>query len=474
MNEDVDKSAEPETASSNEIETTPPAVRECAAFFDRSDWVSFGITTLLVLAVYLFTLAPAVTLEMSGELSTAAMYAGVPHPPGFPLWAIYAWFFTKLVPFSNVAWRVAVSSAVAGALTCGLIALMVSTGGARILEGISDFRRLEAKEERWLRFVSGVVAGMAFGFAGPFWGLAVIADTRPLSIFVFSIVLCLLLRWLYAPERARYLYAAFFVYGLTVSASQMLVPSVLGLPFFVMFGDQRIGRDLSFAAGVLAVAMLVAKGLDVMPILEQYPGRAIYVWIAILAFAICAGLIVRTRSFLTRWRPALCAGFLSLVGMLPHLYLPLSSMTNPPMNWGYPRTVEGFLHVLNRGQFEHFNVTGSVGRLMKQMEGYVETAAGNVGIIYLLVALVPFYFFRRMRTRERGLILGLLAFFLSLSLFMIFILNPPPDRQARQLLALFLSPSYVVLTIWAGYGLILLGTFFSRPRLAPGPFHEPD
>ena len=71
---------------------------------------------------------PDVTLEDSGELAVGSMYAGVPHPPGYPMWTIYSWGFTKILPFSNIAWRVAVSSAVAAALSCGLLALMISRG----------------------------------------------------------------------------------------------------------------------------------------------------------------------------------------------------------------------------------------------------------------------------------------------------------------------------------------------------------
>jgi hypothetical protein len=45
-------------------------------FFQRTDWVSFGVTAVVVLVVYFRTLAPEVTLEYSGILSTSAMYAG--------------------------------------------------------------------------------------------------------------------------------------------------------------------------------------------------------------------------------------------------------------------------------------------------------------------------------------------------------------------------------------------------------------
>src|SRR5437899_2249495 len=135
-----------------------------ARFFQRVEWLAFGLTTTIVLIVYLFTLAPEVTLGSSGVYATGAAYAGVNCPPGLPLWTLYAWFVTKLLPFSNLAWRIGVSSAVAGAFACGIIALMVSRGGAMILEGTDGFRRLKSEEENRLRIIAGLVAGTAFGF----------------------------------------------------------------------------------------------------------------------------------------------------------------------------------------------------------------------------------------------------------------------------------------------------------------------
>src|SRR5438552_1648406 len=102
--------------------TVPPPL------FRRLDWITFAITTLLVFVGYYLTLAPDLTLEDSGELAVGSFYAGVPHPPGYPVWIIYTWLFTVLFPFSNVAWRVALASAVAGAFACGLLGLLVSRG----------------------------------------------------------------------------------------------------------------------------------------------------------------------------------------------------------------------------------------------------------------------------------------------------------------------------------------------------------
>src|SRR5262245_62105399 len=131
----------PPSGDAGSTSPTRPSVSKETAFFERVDWLSFGLTTVLTFAVYPWTLAPDVTLDMAGILSTAAAYGGVAHPPGFPIWTVYAWLFTKLLPFSNIAWRISVSSAVAGALTCGMIALIVSRGGALIMEGVPASRR---------------------------------------------------------------------------------------------------------------------------------------------------------------------------------------------------------------------------------------------------------------------------------------------------------------------------------------------
>lgn len=42
------------------------------------------------LGLYLFTLAPTVTGEDSGEFIAAAYGHGVAHPPGYPLWTLLA------------------------------------------------------------------------------------------------------------------------------------------------------------------------------------------------------------------------------------------------------------------------------------------------------------------------------------------------------------------------------------------------
>src|ERR1051326_4600576 len=238
---------------------TPPVKPVIPPLLRRIDWLTFGITTLVVFIGYYLTLAPDLTLEDSGELAVGSFYAGVPHPPGYPVWTIYTWLFTRLVPVSNIAYRVALASAVAGAFACGLIGLLVSRGSSLILEGIVELKNLDRRWENWLCLVSGYVAGMLLGFNGFMWSQAVIVEVYPFSVLSFVGVLCCLLRWIYAPHQMRYLHWALFLFGVCFTNHMTLIVAAMGIEVAVAAALPRLGRDLFLGNSLLFLAGLAAK-----------------------------------------------------------------------------------------------------------------------------------------------------------------------------------------------------------------------
>ena len=84
------------------------------------------------LALYVWTLAPTVTLVDSGELIVAARTLGVAHPPGFPLYILLA-HLASIVPLGSVAARVNFASAIFAALASTAVTLLmlelIRTGG---------------------------------------------------------------------------------------------------------------------------------------------------------------------------------------------------------------------------------------------------------------------------------------------------------------------------------------------------------
>src|SRR5579863_2259484 len=75
-------------------------------FFTLEDWIAAAITFLIAGFAFLRFMSPEVTLEDSGELVTGAFNFGVPHPPGYPLWAFLGWVWRHFVPFGNPAYRI--------------------------------------------------------------------------------------------------------------------------------------------------------------------------------------------------------------------------------------------------------------------------------------------------------------------------------------------------------------------------------
>src|SRR6516162_1334895 len=147
----------------------PPAVPRfgrVAPLFRRTDWLTFLITFGVVWIGSYLTLAPELTLEDSGELATGSFYAGIPHPPGYPVWTIYTWLWTVLLPIKSVAWRVALGEATSGAVAAGLLALLASRGSGLLIRGIDGLKQLPSRAENLICLLSGFVAGTLLGFNG--------------------------------------------------------------------------------------------------------------------------------------------------------------------------------------------------------------------------------------------------------------------------------------------------------------------
>ncbi len=448
----------PETVLGNAPVQSPPPPKR-GPFFERADWLSFGLTAVLIFVVYLFTLSPSIDLEYSGNFTTGAMYAGVPDTPGFPLWTIYAHVFIVIIPFSNIAWRVSVSSAFASAVACGLIALMVSRCGAEILNNLRGFQRLDAKSEKWLRLVAGYVAGMSFGLSGGVWGNSVIVVWWPLTFAMFAAVICLLLQWNYTPEKTRYLFVAFFLYGLALTNSQSLIVALFGLELFILLVDPPLGRDLFALAALLFVPVLILNYGNL------YTGLwTIYFVCAFVCLLLAAALMIATRRIFTRWKAALGCMTLMALGLCLYFYCPIASMTNPPMNWGYPRTVEGFFHLVSRGQYEGIHPTAELDRYWMQIPVYGHYLRHDYGWPYLIPAAVPFLMLHRLRSYERRWMLGLLVALLCESFFLLVLLNPNNDKSTRELFKAYFAPSFLILAVWTGCGLVLLGSIRARPH----------
>ena len=141
-----------------------------ATLFGPRAWIAPLITFVGLLALYVATLAPSVMGGDSGELTASALTGGVPHPPGYPLFAILARMFAALPLGHSPAWRVnllsATATAAAAALVCSTVALWTHDKAA----GLVAAALFGTNSVVWLHATSAEV----FGLNGMFVGLALL------------------------------------------------------------------------------------------------------------------------------------------------------------------------------------------------------------------------------------------------------------------------------------------------------------
>ena len=130
---------------------------------------------VVLLAVYHATLIPTVVDQDSGELVAAAHVLGIPHPTGYPLWALLGRAFDVLPVGGTTAYRVALLSAVSTAAAAAIVAALGSALAGAV--------------------VPGVLAGLAFGLWLPAWSQAVRAEVYGLTALLVALSLAALLRW---------------------------------------------------------------------------------------------------------------------------------------------------------------------------------------------------------------------------------------------------------------------------------------
>jgi len=183
-------------------------------------------------------------------------------------------------------------------------------------------------------------------------------------------------------------------------------------------------------------------------------------------------------GLLANWIPTLNSAACFGVGALFYLYMPIASMTNPPMNWAYPRTLGGFEHAFTRGQYDkidpsnftrmfvdHTHLKG--GRERPDFNGgqtaiFLDEAQEEFSLSYMALALIPLAFIHRMRHREIRWIVGLITIFIFLTFSLIYVLNPTDDEQNRHLYKVFFAATHIFIAIGLGLGLALLGAAIAQ------------
>ena len=170
-------------------------------------------------------------------------------------------------------------------------------------------------------------------------------------------------------------------------------------------------------------------------------------------------LLALAWATLPNGRSVAGAAFFAQLGISFYAYMPIvSDLRNPPMNWGYPRTWEGFKHAIMRGQYEAigFQLPTWAG-----IVGYLKDVLVQFTDILALLALVPFAAGHWIVKKENRKLfwqwmIPAVACFLLMSVLLIGLANVKGDVQDGFIQKVKFISSHAMIALWIGYGLVFV------------------
>jgi len=223
------------------------------------------VTGVVVLAIYIATLAPTTAFWDTSEYMAAAKVLGIPHPPGNPLFVLMAHVFGLLPLAPTYAERINLFAAVTSAAAAGFWFLVSD----RWLRNI-----VPLKLPRLVASFAGVLVGATMWTV---WNQSTVNEkVYTVSLFFMALVTWLAVHWgddEPGPHRDRWLILIAFLLALTSTNHMMGVLAAPAVAVYVLWTDWRV---LTRPQVLLGVALAVVVGLTpnylFLPIrAAQYP-----------------------------------------------------------------------------------------------------------------------------------------------------------------------------------------------------------
>ncbi|MGB2962815.1 MAG: DUF2723 domain-containing protein [Anaerolineales bacterium] len=343
-----------------------------------------GLLALTLMAVYLATLAPGLSWANygsdGGDLITAAATGGIAHPTGYPFYLLLARLF-QLLPVGSLAFRT------------NLLSAFATVSAALLIYGLVT-RSLSASDPHryWL---AGLASGYAFGLSPLIWSQAVITEVYGLHALFLALLLYLT------------------VIGLKACLTPKRVDALLGLTFGLAMGNH--------VTTIIMLPVILIAG-----ILRQAPPTE---------------GILRINKWGLDGRSLLRRLVWMGVGLLVYLSLPLRALSQPPVNWGKPVTIDGFLWLVSgklyQGQLFVLSLS-SIWERVKVISGLLVEQFGVLGLGFGLIGLILFYKPDRLFRSLLWIVAASVFFALAYATTDAF---------------LYLIPAFLCFAIWIGMGL---------------------
>ncbi len=255
-------------ATSNMIDagTLHGRVRKFTQNIKQSSLV-IPFTFVSVLLVYVFSMPGDLTWSYfggdGGELITASLTLGIPHPPGYPTYVLLGKAFASL-PFGTLAERFHLLSAISMSVAAAVIAKITVEYG---LDNKNDPGSPTRRD-----YLSAIAAGLIFAFSPLVWSQAVIAEVYALNLALLAVLI-----WVLISGRSPLLAGVLFGLSLTSHLTSLFM---LPLCLFLLARRGCIRFIFGSLLGLLPLVVLFYLANSSSPIIWGQPDNLMaWLWL---------------------------------------------------------------------------------------------------------------------------------------------------------------------------------------------------
>ena len=237
-----------------------------------------GIVTVISAVTYLSTIEPSASFWDCGEFIASSYKLEVGHPPGNPVFQLFARIFSMAADADHAAIAVNAMSGVCSALTIFFLYLTIVFFAKRVIRPGEDGKYSIA--QAIVIFGSGAVGGLAYCFSDTFWFSAVEGEVYAMSSLFTAMVFWAMTKWYEQadePYANRWIVLISFLMGLSIGIhllNLLAIPALVFMFYYRRREDEPYTFKEYLKIGLISVVIL---GLLVFILIPYLPKVAAYV-----------------------------------------------------------------------------------------------------------------------------------------------------------------------------------------------------
>ena len=242
-------------------------------------WNRLTATLMFVISavVYLLTIEPTASFWDCGEFIASSYKLEVGHPPGNPVFQLFARFFTMFTGAENAAVAVNVMSALCSALTIFFLYLTIVFLAKRVVKPSEDGTYSLAKAIAI--FGSGAVGALAYTFSDTFWFSAVEGEVYAMSSLFTALVFWAMTKWYEqadTPYANRWIVLISFLMGLSIGIHLLNLLAIPALVFLFYYKQREDGHYTMWEYVKIFLVSVVILAVILFGIIPYLPKIAAY------------------------------------------------------------------------------------------------------------------------------------------------------------------------------------------------------